>query len=151
MDFTNMNICLTTIVFYLQTIINDIVFTDVIIIDFNYSLYNILFSLSYCAIITKVCYKHCNIIWHFLTIVFMYCYKYLHLKKQNEQKLHIPGNVSKLRRKAEGEEEPKVARLCGRGEPFQGQPRAHVHPDSERMLFQDGATAPGADAHLQAC
>ena len=85
MNFTNLNICLTTTVFYVQTIINDILFDDVITIeysDFKYSLYNILFSLSYCAIITKVCYNHCHIIWHCLTIIFMYGNKYLKLNLQ---------------------------------------------------------------------
>jgi len=82
MKFTNLNIYIITVVFFLQTIINEIIFNDIIKADFLYSLYNVIFALSYCAIITKVLYNYCNIIWHVFTILFLYCNKYLNLRKQ---------------------------------------------------------------------
>ena len=82
MRFTNPIIYLIFSLFYIQTIINEIIFIDKIESDFIFSLYNILFSLSYCAIITKVLYSYCHIIWHTLTIIFLYTFKYFTIRKE---------------------------------------------------------------------
>lgn len=82
MKFTQLNIYAMYILFYVQTIINDILIKDSIDTDFLLCTYNCIFALSYCAIITKVLYSYCNIIWHMLTIAFLYTYNYLDMNNQ---------------------------------------------------------------------
>ena len=82
MRFTNPIIYSLFTLLYLQTLVNELIFIDRIESDFIFSLYNILFSLSYCAIITKVLYSYCHIIWHSLTIIFLYTFKYFTVRKQ---------------------------------------------------------------------
>lgn len=80
MIFTKLNIYCISVLFYLQTVINNILFDDTFQVNFIFSLYNICFSLSYCAIITKFVYNKCNILWHILTIAFIYSYTFFELK-----------------------------------------------------------------------
>ena len=76
-------IIIYTLILYSQTTINKLLLIDRIIE--KHSVYNIayptLFSLSYCAIITKVKYNYCNILFYILLLIFHYTYHFLDINK----------------------------------------------------------------------
>ena len=76
MNFSKRCIFLYVSIFYFQNVLNELLFKKNQT-DFAFSLYNIIFSLSYCAIITKVLFNHCNIIIHCMATIFIYMNKYI--------------------------------------------------------------------------